>query len=109
MTWEQYWYGDVWMVEAFREKDKLEQKNMDTKAWLNGLYVLKALYASVGNMFRDKNKSEQINYPEIPIFVEQQRVKTEEEKEREVQNERLRAYAQFDLLVRLNKERRGEE
>lgn len=106
MTYEQYWYGDVWMVEAFREKSKLDQQQRDITAWLNGLYVLQALNATVGNMGKQGKAPNE--YPKQPLYVDSLREKTEEEKKREIENERLRAYAQFDLLIRRNKERRGE-
>lgn len=43
MTWEQYWYGDVWMVRAFREAEKLRQQRANTAAWLQGAYVYDAI------------------------------------------------------------------
>ena len=108
MTWDQYWYGDVWMVEVFREADKLRQQQRDVDAWLNGLYVVKAMYASVGNMLQGKEKKP-IDYPDRPMFVEAMREKTEEEKRREIENERLRAWANLNMIVENYKAAHGEQ
>ena len=108
MTWDQYWNGDVWMVEAFREADKLRQQQRDVDAWLNGLYVMKAVYASVGNMLQGKGKKP-IEYPEKPVFVEATREKTEAEKEQEIKNERLRGWANFNAIVENYKATHGEQ
>ena len=49
-------------------------------AYLNGIYVLKALNASVGNMFSKKG-AKPIEYPDKPIDLNPNRELTEEEKE----------------------------
>ena len=43
MTWEQYWYGDVWMVEAFRETNRIKQEIKNQNFWLQGMYFYDAL------------------------------------------------------------------
>jgi hypothetical protein len=65
MTYEQYWYGDVHMVRAFYEAEKLRRQTMDEMAWLHGLYTYKALAATVGNI---GNKGKSIEYPREPIY-----------------------------------------
>lgn len=42
MTWEQYWYGDVWMVEGFREADKLNRRRTNAAAHMMGMYIYEA-------------------------------------------------------------------
>ena len=84
MTYDEYWYGDPLMVRAYYKAEKLRQERMDEEAWLNGLYVMRALDAVVGNMFRDKN-AEKAEYPDMPILQEQkmEAEKTEEQEEQE--------------------------
>lgn len=57
------------MVRAFSEADKLKRKRVDEEAWLNGLYVFRALDASVGNMFR-KQGTKPAEYPMKPFGFE---------------------------------------
>lgn len=65
MTYDQYWYGDVHMVRAFYEAHKLRQQDIDSVAWLHGMYVYKALAATVGNI---GNKGPKIEYPTEPMY-----------------------------------------
>lgn len=85
MTYEQYWYDDPLMVRAFYKANKIRQAMMDEEAWLNGMYVLNALNASVGNMFR-KTGQTPIEYPKEPISMtreREKRAKKAEEEDRE--------------------------
>ena len=43
MTWEQYWFGDVTMVQAFAEAERLRQQRQNNQAWLQGRYIYDAL------------------------------------------------------------------
>lgn len=85
MTYEQYWYGDPLMVRAFYKANKLRREREDEIAWTNGLYVLNALNAAVGNMFR-KSGQEPAEYPKEPFTVSKRKEKnpkTETESEQE--------------------------
>ena len=85
MTYEQYWYGDPLMVRAYYKADKLRKKREDETAWANGLYVLNALNATVGNMFR-KSGQQPFEYPKEPFSVskmKENKPKTEGDSEKE--------------------------
>lgn len=43
MTWEQYWHGDVTMVQIFAEAERLRQQRQNNQAWLQGRYIYDAL------------------------------------------------------------------
>lgn len=45
MTYEQYWDGDCTLVKYYRRAEELKQRQMNYQAWLNGLYVYKAIGA----------------------------------------------------------------
>lgn len=64
------------MIEAYKEK----QKHMNYMLWVNGMYTISAMSASVGNMFKKKG-SEANKYLEkpLPVFEERKEL-TEEEK-----------------------------
>lgn len=43
MTYRQFWLEDCRLVIAYREAYKLKQEEANRSAWLNGLYLAKAL------------------------------------------------------------------
>lgn len=93
MTYDQYWFGDVWMVRAFHKAEKMRQMQMDNAAWLTGLYVKAALESTVCNMFSGKS-AEKAKYPELPLMYEQQQKeqKSKELEEQEAAKARLYMY-----------------
>lgn len=68
MTYEQYWYGDVWIAKSFVESDKVRQERFDMEAWQYGVYVAKAIESTIGNAFLEKGK-EPAKYPNQPMFA----------------------------------------
>ena len=74
------------MCKSYYEAHKLRQEMENSNAWLNGAYFLRALQATVGNIFAGKD-AEPIEYPSEPIGLqrseeveaERQRQKDEEE------------------------------
>lgn len=85
MTYDQYWYGDPLMVRAFYKANKLKREMDDETAWTNGLYVLSALNATVGNMFKKQGQTP-FEYPSEPFSASNKRerkAKTEEQEEQE--------------------------
>ena len=84
MTYDQYWYGDVRMTRAYYEAYKLRQRNADETAWLHGLYVLRALEATVGNLFQERGATPN-EYPKEPYGVEEARKELIDPEEKENQ------------------------
>lgn len=97
MTYEQYWYGDPTMVRAFYEAHKLRLEHENELAWLYGAYTVKALDATVGNMFR-KEGTQPSEYPKEPISI-----KKEEEKPKDDNSEELFALAYMTNMVMMGK------
>lgn len=103
MTYDQYWYGDVTMTRAFYLAYKLHQKMVDEQAWMYGGYVLKALEATVGNVFREKG-SQPAEYPSEPMFIKDMDIyKTKASIEKKEQDEALWAEAWMNSLVQAGK------
>jgi hypothetical protein len=98
MTWEQYWYGDVWMVEAFLEADKLKRDRFNAQAHLQGLYVYEAIgdMAPILHAFA-KSGSKPRPYPEKPYSLNGE---DEEEKAAKEEQERVRARLYMNNFVR---------
>jgi len=81
MSYDEYWFGDVWRAWAYYSADRKRLERMDLAAWLNGLYVCKALEATVGNIGRRPGDTP-VEYPDkpvtsIPKLTEQQRIEQE--------------------------------
>lgn len=95
MTYEQYWYGDPLMVRAFYKAEQLRRKRMNEKAWLHGLYVYRALDATVGNIVR-KSGTELAEYPRKPLDMGDE---AETEKEEREDQEALWAQAYMSNMV----------
>lgn len=84
MTYDQYWFDDPLMVRAFRKADIIRQQRVNDEAWLYGVYVLHALDATVGNMFRKKG-AKPSEYPQKPLAISDEQEVKEKKKTREEQ------------------------
>lgn len=77
MTWEQFWLQDCSLVIAYRKAYKIRQEEANRAAWLQGLYILKALQANplvVYGFAKKETKPEP--YPNKPIeFTVQKKTK----------------------------------
>lgn len=102
MTYDEYWYGDPLLVRAYYKADQLRRRRADEDAWLHGLYVLNALNATVGNMFR---KSGQVpaEYPKEPFTMKEERQKEQERAEKEKEQEATWALAWMSSFVQAGK------
>jgi len=98
MPYDQYWYGDVWMVEAFREADRLRQDRVNSEAWLQGMYYYNAVSCALGNWSR-KEGSPPMNYPEKPYSIFPQK-ENQKEKEAREEAERLQAKLYMQQMMR---------
>ena len=102
MTYEQYWYGDPLMVRDYYKADKLRRERIDEQAWLSGLYIVKALDAVVGNMFRESGQSP-AEYPSDPLTVLIKKEKEAEKSEKDKEQEALWAEAWMSSFVQAGK------
>ena len=105
MTYEQYWFGDPMMVRDFYEADQIAKRREDEKAWWQGAYILKALQATVGNLFLEDG-AEPNRYPEMPYLREADEAETQKAKEKEEERERLRLFALLEQ-VRVTRKQQG--
>lgn len=104
MTCEQYWHGDVLLVRAYRKayEYRLKQQNFD--AWLQGLYIYRALcdVSPILHAFAENGTKPNAYLSEpLPLF---QKDPPEEEKTAEQEEaERLRALAYMKSMVQAGK------
>lgn len=102
MTYDQYWYGDVRMVEAFREADRLRKEQMNYELWLQGLYVFDAVSCAVQNGNRTKQSDPISKYAEQPYEIFKKEP-TKEEREAQEKAERLQAKLYMQQMMRAGK------
>lgn len=87
------------MIKADNEKRKYDFEYQNSIAYLHGRYMVEALDATVGNMFRKKTAKPH-TYPEKPFELENKKELTEEElqKQRELFMAKLMVMkSNFDL------------
>ena len=106
MSYEQYWYGDPQMVQAYYRAEKLRQKKADEQAWWLGVYVQKALLSTVGNAFLDRGETP-YEYPDVPLLQEKDRERDEAKRQREEERERLKLVAYLNQVMMTRKQQEG--
>lgn len=97
MSYNDYWYGPAYMTKFYRESNKLKLKQQDENNWMLGMYVYEAILdcSPILHPFSKKG-TKPLPYSEKPYLADKLEVKTEEEKQQEIENERLIAQIQFN-------------
>ena len=101
MTYEQFWYGDVTMtkdyLKAYKIKAKRENEIEQWNIWKQGMYIYEALcdVSPILHAF-SKSGTKPLQYRSKPMMEEIKDVKTEKEKQIEIENERLKARIFFE-------------
>lgn len=88
MTYEQFWYGDVFLAAAYRKADMIRRRRRNEELWLEGIYMAEALSATVGNMF---NKGQKHQYPSEPFPITAAEQQERREREEKARMERIKA------------------
>lgn len=96
VTCDEFWHGDYTYLHFYESAEKARQKRENYFAWLNGVYTLQALQASVGNMFKKKG-SEPITYPEKPLAMTAEEI--EEEKIRKYKEKEAKFVAEMQARI----------
>ena len=81
MTYDQFWKGDCTLVIPYREAYRIRQEEMNRMAWLQGLYMYKALQSTpviVHGFARRDTKIEP--YPAKPLEFRKQGMDQKDEK-----------------------------
>lgn len=88
MTYEQFWDGDVHMAKVYREADTIRRRRRNEEMWVEGMYMVEALSATVGNMFSKGTKHQ---YPSEPIPITREEQEERKEREEKARIERIKA------------------
>lgn len=84
MSYEQFWNGDLYIAEAFREYKELLAERTNQELWLAGLYTFNAVNAAVqGALWNGKGRRPDgyLDRP-IPMTEREQREEQERKKKR---------------------------
>ena len=49
MSWHDYWYGDPRAFRYYREAEAKRQEALNNQAWLQGIYIYKAVTTALTN------------------------------------------------------------
>lgn len=80
MTHAQYWYGDPWLARDYLKAEEYRRDKENYTAWLQGIYMMQALNATVGNVFLEKG-APPMEYPEKPYELNGEDEEKKQERE----------------------------
>lgn len=103
MTYDEFWDGDVSLVEVYREAQELRDRRQNQTLWLQGMYIYEAL-CDVSPLFRFSMKKGVVKpepYVKEPYPITAEEVREREEREARKKEERLKAeFAAFAEQIR---------
>lgn len=98
MSYDDFWNGDVSMVEAYRTADELRLKQRNYELWLQGMYMYEAL-CDASPLFRFSMKGGTVKpepYVKEPYPITPAEAREHEERAAKAEEERLKAeFARF--------------
>lgn len=106
MTYKEFWEDDPTMtkqyLEAFKIKQKNEIKNKEWEIWKQGMYVYEALIDVSPILHAFSKAKKPLPYPEKPYGLEEDEEEEKDKitKEKEIENERLKATVFFSNWAR---------
>lgn len=117
MPLEQFWEGDAELFYAYRfayylrKKDELEETNRN--AWLNGMYMVRALWSVNGNIHvSEEHKHLVPEYFNEPIDLFGVKKKKEEDviiKQKEIEENRMKLLVSQTQIKLLNKNKKKQK
>lgn len=81
MSYDEYWHGSAERTRAYRDAFELRTQQSNQQMWLQGVYMIHALNATVGNML--SSKSTKITYPDEPLPLTKKDKLRQDEKARQ--------------------------
>lgn len=98
MTYDEYWHGDVNMVRAFRQAQKIKDRRRNQELWLQGMYIYEALcdVSPILHAFAKKGTKPQM-YSSEPYAITEEEIREREERDARLKEERIKA--QFAAYV----------
>ena len=104
MSFDEYWYGDAYLVKFYRDAYKLKIRYDDVFMWKQGMYIYEALcdVSPILHAFSKKG-TKPLQYRSKPMSEEIKQMDTEREKEIAIKNEQMKARIFFENWARATK------
>ena len=103
MSYAEYWEGDPKLARYYRKAYLIKQEEINNNAWLQGMYIYDAVSTALYNALRGlgKSKPPAKDYAKQPYELKN-RVKSEAEKQKEIEIEQAKAAAWMENFVLMN-------
>lgn len=110
MSYDEYWHGDAYRTKYYREAYKIQMKRKDEEFWMQGMYIYDALcrVSPILHAF-SKSGTKPLPYPEKPYSTDMKDYMSEEDKQQQIENERLIARIHFENWARETAKRFNKE
>ena len=97
MSYDEFWYGDAYRAKFYREAYNIQIKHKDEEFWIQGMYIYDALckVSPILHAF-SKSGTKPLPYPNKPYMSTLKEQISEEEKQKQIENERLVAQLHFE-------------
>ena len=101
MSYDEFWYDSPYRAKFYREMKQIQIRQKDEELWLQGVYIYDALcrVSPILHAF-SKSGTKPLPYLEQPFSYGNEAEKTKAQKEKEAENERLKAQIQFKMWAR---------
>ena len=101
MSYDEFWYGDLYLTKFYRESHSIQVKQKDEELWMQGMYIYEALckVSPILHAFSKKG-TKPLPFSEKPYLSNSLAIKTQEEKEQEEKNAQLIARLHFENWAR---------
>lgn len=113
MSYQDYWYGDVFMVVPYVEAYRLRKRQENERLWLQGMYFYDALSVALkrfGDGLGGQRTPDSVKYPEEPYRLYQatkEKTQDELQEQEDAETRRARAYMmQMDAAFKRRQEKR---
>lgn len=91
LSYEDFWYGDVFKAKYQREAYKLKMRHEDELLWEQGMYIYEAILQCSPILHPFSKATKPLPYTEKPHTIEIEEQEKEENKQQMIENERLKA------------------
>lgn len=103
MTYEEYWYGDPWMVRAYEQAFLLKQRKQNEWMWIQGAYFANAMTVAINNTFGKRK----VDYLKAPLDIYP---KTDAEEREEIRKNKLKLIQRLSMIsARFKKKQKGTD
>lgn len=112
MSYKDYWEGDnrapIFLIKAHNERRRRKKEDENFKAWLNGLYCMRAYGVVLSNAFSKKG-SDLAEYPDKPFELFPADKLPKDEQEEQERAEMAVEIALDNFVAALGGKRKGQK